>query len=67
MKLYVWTDVLCDYSAGMAVALAPDLETALAALDKNAGYHLDLPVDKMTAIDLSGEVEPQAWYVYGGG
>ena len=67
MKLYIWTDVLYDYyTPGMAVALAPDLETALASLDKKAEYHLDLPVDKLTVIDLASEVEPQAWYVHGG-
>jgi hypothetical protein len=51
----------------MAAALAPDLETALAMLDKKAGYHLDLPVDRMTVIDLAGEIEPQTWYIHGGG
>lgn len=28
LKLYVWQDVFCDYTCGLAVALAPDLETA---------------------------------------
>ncbi len=28
LKLYVWEDVLCDYTAGVMFALAPDVETA---------------------------------------
>ena len=37
MKLYVWTDVLWDYGAGLAVALAPDVETARALVRKHRG------------------------------
>ena len=28
LKLFVWTEVLCDYSCGVMFALAPDVETA---------------------------------------
>ena len=28
LKLFVWEDVLCDYTCGVAFALAPDVETA---------------------------------------
>jgi hypothetical protein len=67
LKLFVWEEVLTDYSDGLAVAVAPDLETALAALDKKAGHCLELPVDKMTVIDLKGDVQPAGWFVHGGG
>lgn len=29
LKLYVWEDVLSDYTSGVMFALAPDLETAM--------------------------------------
>ena len=41
MKLYVWTDVLHNYTAGMAVALAEDVEHAIrlvAAKLEDKGY-----------------------------
>jgi hypothetical protein len=50
LKLYVWEDVLEDYTSGMAVALAPDVETALKLLSKKAGYDLNLPISKMKEI-----------------
>lgn len=28
LKLFVWEDVLCDYTCGIMFALAPDVETA---------------------------------------
>lgn len=62
LKMYVWEDVLHDYTEGMAVALAENLEHALKLLDKKAGHHLDLPISKMKVI-----TEPEGFYVYGGG
>lgn len=71
MKLYVWKDVLYDYSAGMIVVLAPDLETAFATVKADpATYerHLeDMGKETPAVVDLAGDVEPQAWWVYGGG
>lgn len=34
MNIYIWHDVLCDYSCGMAVAIAPDLEAAIAEFER---------------------------------
>jgi hypothetical protein len=34
MNLYVWEGVLTDYTSGMAVALAPDPETAKKVVQK---------------------------------
>lgn len=67
MKLWVWEDVLRDYTAGLAVAVAPDLETALSVLCEQAGYDLELPVSKLKIIDLADGMPAQGWYVYGGG
>jgi hypothetical protein len=67
MKLFVWEEVLSDYTDGIAVALAPDLESALVAVNKAMGYEVELPVSKLKIIDLDGEVQPQGWAVHGGG
>jgi hypothetical protein len=66
MKLYVWKDVLYGYSAGMIVALAPDLESALATVEE--GYVRAVMGEvKPTVIDLADDVKPQSWWVHGGG
>jgi hypothetical protein len=71
VKLWVWKDVLTDYSSGMIVALAPDLETAMAATEQTHEYpsHLREEMGKVmpTVIDLDGDVQPAIWYVHGGG
>ena len=51
MKLYVWEDVPWDYSHGMIVALAPDMETAL-ALARDSRY-------SETAAGDMGKTEPE--------
>lgn len=67
MKLFVWTEVLCNYTCGMVVALAPDLETALPLIEDAIGYPAELPSSRLTVIDLASVmVEPQAWATHGG-
>jgi len=65
VKLYIWEEVLCDYKCGMIVALAPDLESAMAAE----------PIDYVRAemgrvspkvIEINPDVQAQTWHVYGG-
>lgn len=65
-NLYVWRDVLCDYSCGMAFAVAPNLETAIQAA---AGDDLwiGLGIDGLTVTPLSALTGPIGAYVYGGG
>ena len=63
-KLFVWEDVLCDYTSGMAFAIAPDLETALKILNEKAGFDLNLPISKLTILSLT---KPEGFYVWGGG
>jgi hypothetical protein len=60
--LFVWEGVLTDWSSGMAVVLAHDLEEALLLMKKKAGTDLELPISKMKKI-----TKPEAFYVYGGG
>lgn len=68
MKLYIWTDVLCDYtSCGMIVALAPDLETALSLADPGT-VRAEMGQETPEMIDLGPvEVQPRVWHVWGGG
>jgi hypothetical protein len=65
LKLFVWTDVLHDYTSGMMVALAHDVEEARRLiLEYNGGGFL--PDD-----DLAKEpqviTQPAGFWVYGGG
>lgn len=70
MKLYVWEEVLYSYTAGMIVALAPDLETALElADDQYMRSEMGAKVPIVTELPLrrGAKVEPALWYVHGGG
>ena len=63
LKLFVWEDVLRDYTSGIMFALAPDVETARKMLLEHTYY---IPDD-----DLSQEpkvyTSPVAIALYGGG
>ena len=65
MKLYIWEDVLRDYSAGMIVAIAPDLETALATADSDS-VREEMGRVTPTVIEIDGSTTPQSWHVWGG-
>ena len=69
MKLYIWEGVLTDRSSGMAVAVAKDLDQAL-ALARQEGTHIaeNLGGAEPEVIDLGRtKREAKLWYVYGGG
>ena len=67
MKLYVWTEVLCDYTCGMIVALAPDLETAL-PLGETTSVREAMGGEPPEVIELGPvNVPPRVWHVWGGG
>lgn len=66
MKLYVWTDVLRDYTEGMIVAVAPDLEAALAAADSEF-VRAEMGRQTPLVITISDDTAAQVFYVYGGG
>jgi hypothetical protein len=65
MKLFVWTGVLTDYTAGMMVAIAPTVEAAREALLAECSY---IPVEDLnltpTEYDLSSSC---AFLCWGGG
>jgi len=65
MKLYVWKDVLRDYSAGMIVALAPNLETALTLTD-DIFARSDIGRYTPEVVTVTTDAEPKFWCVHGG-
>ena len=70
MKLFVWegSGVLTDYSDGLIVAVAPDLESALKAIEVKCYYAEGaFPPHPTTIVDLDQVSNPQAWLVWGGG
>ena len=69
-KLFIWTGVLTDWTSGMIVALAPDVETAVKHLEATDKYS-DSVVAEMRAQTpevhevTAGNVVVD--YVHGGG
>jgi len=63
LKLYVWEDVLCDYTCGMMVALATDVDEARRLIQ--------LKTDCIPEDDLAREplevIDPTAFISWGGG
>ena len=70
MKLFVWEGegVLTDYTDGMIVAMAQNLERALAAIEKKCSYAKAFPPNPTQVIDLGNATEhEEAWVCWGGG
>ena len=71
MRLYIWDQVLTDYSDGMAFAVADTLEDAYRAAATREGVvqgHVieALPLPTQT-IEIVDGMEPVGAYVWGGG
>ena len=64
MKVFIWENVLTDYTDGMAVAYAETLEEALDLFDDLTVAGLGSPTK---VIDCSSDKEPFASRVWGGG
>jgi hypothetical protein len=68
MKLYVWEDVLCDYTCGMAFALAETEDEAIEIIAKREGLEEyirgQLASRKPTVHEPTDKV---GYAVYGGG
>lgn len=77
LKLFVWEDVLTDWSSGIIFALAPDVDTArrLAAIkymEEGGEYYKKFPLEdtvvwKQTSKPPLVITEPEGFYVWGGG
>ena len=63
LKLFVWEEVLRDYSAGVMFALAPDVETARKMLLKQCSFLPEADLQKEPQV----YTEPFALSVWGGG
>lgn len=68
MYLYVWEDVLSDYTSGMVVALAPSLEVALETIrcESDTAWFLIGSTPPTYVIDPN-QTKPVAFLVWGGG
>ena len=65
MKIFIWEDVLRDYTAGMAVAYAETLEEAYGLFEES--YVRDDLGPPTKVIDCDKSKEPFGTYVCGGG
>jgi hypothetical protein len=69
MKLFVWENVLTDYTSGMVVAIAEDVDearrVAVGTSDCSRWLAEELTADP-EVIDLD-DPKAKAWIVYGGG
>lgn len=69
MKLYVWEDALCDYSAGAIFVIAPDLRTARRLAREGRSKTSDIWTDtavRPQVFDLN-KAQARAWLIWGGG
>jgi hypothetical protein len=67
LKLYVWEEVLCDYTCGIAFALAETKEEALELIDKSREW--GKPSDELKNIEpkVYATTEKIAYAISGGG
>lgn len=66
LKLFVWENVLRDYTAGMVVILAKDLDDALKVFRKKFPND-DYIIEAFAGYPYKIITEPDAFYIYGGG
>ena len=64
LKLYVWEDVLCDYTSGIAFALAENKKMALALLARRLS---DVSMEEIRAKKPKIRRTKCAYFTYGGG
>ena len=69
MKLFVWHDVLCDYTGGVMFALAHNVQEARAVISKKAAFSdgtLRPSVEEELCAEPSVYDEACGFYLYGG-
>lgn len=67
LKLYVWEDVLYDWTSGLAVALTHSAEEAKALLIANGIDEDHWQGTKLDGVEPDVYESPAAAWVYGGG
>lgn len=65
LRLYVWTDFRCDYTAGLAFALAYSEAHARSLI--HADYGINLPLNEWGTLQVLQPDAPIAFQVSGGG
>ena len=63
MKMFVWENVLTDWTSGLVCVLAENLEQAVELLKEK--YPSETPQIDMSQLQVV--TEPEAFLVYGGG
>ena len=66
MNVYIWTDVLIDYTEGMMVAIAPSVEIAREELLKVCNHLPDYDLTKEPREFKLTDTEPAAFVCWGG-
>ena len=66
LKLYVWEDVLCDYTPGIIVVMAESVDAARRAMARKHGKH-SLVVEEMRATPQVFRRPGVGFAVWGGG
>ena len=64
LKMFIWQDVLTDYTSGMVAIYAYDLEHALELARNKFEPYI---VEGFSGYPYEVITEPDAFYVYGGG
>ena len=64
LKMFIWQDVLTDYTSGMVAIYAYDLEHALKIARKKFDKYV---VDGFAGVKPIVCSKPDGYYVYGGG
>lgn len=68
MKLFIWEDVLTDYSSGMIVALAEDFSDAIKDIrERHGDSAAEETSQRCKVIDCETQEKPISFVVYGGG
>ena len=69
MKIYIWENVLCDYTCGMVVVYAKSLSEAREQIGKylESWEQEELKVKEPEIIDCKSHKKPDIFWARGGG
>ena len=67
LRLYLWRDVLCDYTCGMAFAVAASADEARGIIVREDGIYTSAGNDFASDPEVHELTEPFCAFVYGGG
>lgn len=66
MKLFVWEDVLCDWTCGMAFAVAKSVDDARTAIAKREGHATAAALTDKPKVYKLDRKSPIGFAVWGG-